>query len=79
MVRIGHKRVPTLRTFRARKGLTQQQLADQMDVARSTVGWLEASGSSRKPGRELAEKVGGVLGWPWWRVIEEYDRLRGVR
>jgi DNA-binding XRE family transcriptional regulator len=51
---------PSLRSYRLRAGLTQQKLADLIDVAQPRIAELEAGKHS--PRYEAAERLAGVLG-----------------
>ena len=74
----GAKRT-SLAVARERKGLTQEQAAEVLQITRSTVARLESLRSDRLPSHALCERIGAFVGEPWWRVREEYVRLRGAR
>jgi transcriptional regulator with XRE-family HTH domain len=76
MARNGNSKSPKLKIFRHRKGMTQQELADVLGIARTTVAWLESPASPRTPGRKLAAIVGDATGRSAGQVMDEYERLR---
>lgn len=52
-----------LKKIRTEKGYTQQQLADEVDVGRTTIAMIE--GGCNKPSVETAKKLGTVLDLDW--------------
>ncbi len=52
-----------LKDIRTEKGLTQQELADECDVNRTTITNIE--GGIINPSVKLAKKLGEILGVDW--------------
>ncbi len=52
--------ISNLRKFREKKGLTQEQLAESVNVARQTILFLEKG--QYNPSLRLASKISKVLG-----------------
>lgn len=55
---------------KARKatGKSQQELADEIGIAQSTLGSIESG--NRNPSVELAKKIAAALNFPWTRFFE---------
>lgn len=79
MAKFGNTAVPSIRRYRIRKGLTQQQLADQLEVDRATLGRLESATTRRRPGWQLARKIATLTKKTPGQILDEYERLRGAR
>ena len=58
-----------LKTVRTEKGLTQQQLAEQIPCVRTAIANIECGLS--KPSVPMAQALGRVLGVNWWEFFEE--------
>lgn len=52
-----------LKEIRTEKGLTQQELADECDVNRTTITNIE--NGIINPSVQLAKKLGKILGFDW--------------
>lgn len=57
-----------LQELRAKKGLTQEQLAAKVGVIRQTISEIECG--RNKPSVELAKKLGEVLEVKWTNFFE---------
>ena len=54
------------------KGLTQEQLAKECDVQRTTITMIEIG--ENKPSVELAKKLGKIFEVAWSDFFEDSDR-----
>ena len=57
----------TIRELRAEQGMTQQQLADKIELTRQTVVAIE--GDKYSPSLETAFRIAGVFGVPLEKVF----------
>jgi putative transcriptional regulator len=60
--------VVNLKEKREEKGFTQQQLADEVGVWRSTIAMIETG--INKPSVPLAQKIGLILEFNWTEFFE---------
>lgn len=58
-----------LKTIRTEKGLTQQQLAEQIPCVRTAIANIECG--LTKPSVPMAQALGKALGVNWWEFFEE--------
>ena len=58
-----------LKKLRTEKGLTQEQLANESGVQRTTITMIELG--ENKPSIELAKKLGEVFGITWSDFFED--------
>jgi putative transcriptional regulator len=58
----------TIRDLRAARSMTQQELADLIDVTRQTVNAIE--GDKYSPSLEVAFRIAGVFGVPLEAVFQ---------
>lgn len=58
-----------LKTKRTEKGLTQQQLADQIHCVRTVIANIECG--IAQPSIETAKAIGRALEFDWWEFFEE--------
>ncbi len=58
-----------LKTIRTEKGLTQQQLADQIPCVRTAIANIECG--ITKPSVAMAQALGKALEVNWWEFFEE--------
>ena len=65
-----------LKTIRTEKGLTQQQLADQIPCVRTAIANIECGLS--KPSVAMAQALGKALGVNWWEFFEEEGDADGT-
>ena len=59
----GGETMINLKDIRTEKGLTQQELADECDVNRTTITNIE--NGIINPSVQLAKKLGKILGFDW--------------
>lgn len=57
-----------LKEKREEKGYTQQSLADEVGVWRSTIAMIE--NGTNKPSVPLAQKIASILGFNWTEFFE---------
>jgi DNA-binding XRE family transcriptional regulator len=60
--------VVDLKEKREEKGYTQQSLADEVGVWRSTIAMIETG--TNKPSVPLAQKIASILGFNWTEFFE---------
>lgn len=65
-----------LKTLREAKGLTQQQLANEIHCARTVIANIETGNSS--PSIATAKALGEVFGVNWWEFFEEGEDVNGA-
>lgn len=58
-----------LKEIREKAGLSQQQLADQVGVGRTTITMIESGENT--PSVDTAKKIGEVLGIEWSKLFED--------
>ena len=58
-----------LKKLRTEKGLTQEQLANESGVQRTTITMIELG--ENKPSIELAKKLGEIFNVPWSDFFED--------
>lgn len=58
-----------LKDVREKKGMTQQNVADQAGLSRAAYTNIEIG--KRKPSIETAMKIGSVLGFEWSKLYEK--------
>jgi putative transcriptional regulator len=63
----------TIRDLRAARSMTQQELADLIDMTRQTVNAIE--GDKYSPSLEVAFRIAHVFGVPL-EVVFQYDRAK---
>ena len=61
--------MPNLKELRTAKGLTQEQLANECGVQRTTITMIEIG--ENKPSVELAKKLGEVFDIAWSDFFED--------
>ena len=61
-----------LKKLRTEKGLTQEQLASECGVQRTTITMIEIG--ENKPSVELAKKLGKIFEVAWSDFFEDSDR-----
>ena len=61
-----------LKELRTAKGLTQEQLAKECEVQRTTITMIEIG--ENKPSVELAKKLGKIFEVAWSDFFEDSDR-----
>ena len=61
-----------LKKLRTEKGLTQEQLANESGVQRTTITMIELG--ENKPSIELAKKLGEIFNIPWYDFFEDADK-----
>ena len=61
-----------LKKLRTEKGLTQEQLATESGVQRTTITMIELG--ENKPSIELAKKLGEIFNIPWYDFFEDADK-----
>lgn len=66
-----------VRDLRAERNMTQQQLADQIDLTRQTVIAIE--GDKYSPSLETAFRIANVFGVPLEQVFEYNDDRKKLR
>lgn len=58
-----------LKAERTKMKLTQQELADKVDVVRQTISMIERG--ENKPSIELAKRIGEVLKFEWFLFFKD--------
>ena len=58
-----------LKELRTAKGMTQEQLAKECEVQRTTITMIEIG--ENKPSVELAKKLGEILAVTWSDIFED--------
>ena len=61
-----------LKKLRTEKGLTQEQLANESGVQRTTITMIELG--ENKPSIELAKKLGEIFNIPWYDFFEDAEQ-----
>ena len=61
-----------LKELRTAKGMTQEQLAKECEVQRTTITMIEIG--ENKPSIELAKKLGKNFNVAWTDYFEDYER-----
>lgn len=61
-----------LKKLRTERGLTQEQLANESGVQRTTITMIELG--ENKPSIELAKKLGEIFNVPWYDFFEDADK-----
>lgn len=61
-----------VKELRMSKGLTQEQLAKECDVQRTTITMIEIG--ENKPSVELAKKLGEIFNIPWYDFFEDAEK-----
>ena len=61
-----------LKEMRMSKGLTQEQLAKESGVQRTTITMIELG--ENKPSIELAKKLGEIFNIPWYDFFEDAEQ-----
>ena len=61
-----------LKKLRTERGLTQEQLANESGVQRTTITMIELG--ENKPSIELAKKLGEIFNIPWYDFFEDADK-----
>ena len=61
-----------LKELRTAKGMTQEQLAKECEVQRTTITMIEIG--ENKPSIELAKKLGKIFEVAWSDFFEDSDR-----
>ena len=67
----------TLTAFRRARGITQQQLADHLQISRSTLKSWERGDPRRKPHILMQEGVLARLEWDWIQLDPVEDESHG--
>ena len=62
-----------LKDIRAKKELTQQEVANAANVDVTMISKIELG--ERRPSVEVAKKIASVLGFDWTRFFEDEDDL----
>ena len=65
----GDDKLINVKKLRIEKGLTQEQLANECGVQRTTITMIELG--ENKPSVELAKKLGEVFGITWSDFFED--------
>lgn len=65
-----------LRALRNEKGLTQQQLADEIHCARTVIANIETG--LAQPSIATAKAIGSALEFDWWQFFEEGGNTDGA-
>lgn len=60
-----------LKKVRTEKGMTQQQVADEIHCARTVIANIECGFT--QPSVETAKAIAKVLDFNWWNFFEEED------
>ena len=60
-----------LKEIRAKKGLTQQEVANAANVDVTMICKIELG--ERRPSVEVAKKIASVMGFNWTRFFEDED------
>lgn len=58
-----------LKARRAAKGMTQQQLADEIHCVRTVIANIETG--LAQPSIPTAKAIGSALGFDWWQFFED--------
>jgi len=66
-----------LKEMRAKKGLTQQEVANAANVDVTMICKIEQG--ERRPSVEVAQKIAAVLGFNWTRFYEDDQDKAGNR
>ena len=61
-----------LKKLRTEKGLTQEQVANESGVQRTTITMIELG--ENKPSIELAKKLGEIFNIPWYDFFEDAEQ-----
>lgn len=61
-----------LKKLRTERGLTQEQLANESGVQRTTITMIELG--ENKPSIELAKKLGEIFNIPWYDFFEDAEK-----
>ena len=61
-----------LKKLRTERGLTQEQLANESGVQRTTITMIELG--ENKPSVELAKKLGEIFNIPWYDFFEDAEQ-----
>ena len=61
-----------LKKLRTEMGLTQEQLANESGVQRTTITMIELG--ENKPSIELAKKLGEIFNIPWYDFFEDAEQ-----
>lgn len=61
-----------LKKLRTERGLTQEQLANESGVQRTTITMIELG--ENKPSIELAKKLGEIFNIPWYDFFEDAEQ-----
>ena len=65
----GDENMPNIKELRTAKGLTQEQLASECGVQRTTITMIELG--ENKPSIELAKKLGAIFEIAWSDFFED--------
>lgn len=65
-----------LKVLRAEKGMTQQQLADEIHCVRTVIANIETG--LAQPSIPTAKAIGHALGFNWWQFFEEEGDHNGA-
>ena len=65
-----------LKALRAAKGMTQQQLADEIHCVRTVIANIETG--LAQPSIPTAKAIGQALGFSWWQFFEDGGDLDGA-
>lgn len=60
-----------LKAKRTEMGMSQQTVAESVEVARGTYSNIE--NGERRPSVEVAKRIAAVLGFPWTRFFEDAE------
>ena len=61
-----------LKKLRTEKGLTQEQLANECEVQRTTITMIELG--ENRPSVDLAKKLGAIFNVPWYDFFEDEEQ-----
>lgn len=61
-----------LKKLRTERGLTQEQVARECEVQRTTITMIELG--ENKPSVELAKKLGEIFNIPWYDFFEDTEQ-----
>lgn len=61
-----------LKKLRTERGLTQEQVANESGVQRTTITMIELG--ENKPSVELAKKLGEIFNIPWYDFFEDAEQ-----
>ena len=64
-----------IKDLRMEKGMTQEQVARQVGIARTYYTIIENNRPARSPTVHVVQRIADVLGFPWERYYNEKSKV----